>query len=254
MYRAMLAKLPAGDVSSLRRCVSAGEHLPKATSDAWHAATGLRIIDGIGATEMIHIFISAAGADIRPGSTGRPLPGYEACVLDEHDRPLPRGHSGRLAVKGPTGCRYLDDPRQRQYVIAGWNVTGDRYRVDEDGYYWFESRADDMILSSGYNIAGAEVESALLEHPAVRECAVVGVPDEERGNIVKAFVVTVAGHAPCETLALELQEFVKASIAPYKYPRALEFVDALPKTTTGKLQRYVLRERELGRVSRESAP
>jgi len=249
MYRAMLPHLASYDLTSLRRCVSAGEALPKATSDQWHAATGVRLIDGIGATEMIHIFIGAADDDVRPGATGRPLPGYRACVLDERGRPLPPGSSGRLAVKGPTGCRYLDDPRQRQYVIDGWNVTGDRYRVDEDGYFWFEARADDMIVSAGYNIAGPEVEAALAAHPAVRECAVIGAPDEERGSIVKAFVVAEPGDRDRDRdgLVRELQEFVKASIAPYKYPRAIEFVDALPKTPTGKLQRYVLRERELAK-------
>jgi 2-aminobenzoate-CoA ligase len=252
-YRAMLPLLAGRDLSTLRQCVSAGEPLPRATSDQWFEATGIRIIDGIGATELIHIFISAAGADIRPGATGKPLPGYVACVLDEHNRPMPRGSSGRLAIKGPTGCRYLDDPRQKDYVIDGWNVTGDRYRVDEDGYFWFEARADDMIISSGYNIAGPEVESALLAHPGVRECAVVGVPDEARGHIVKAFVVAAAGHNPGEALTRELQEFVKMSIAPYKYPRAVEFVESLPKTSTGKVQRYVLRQQAAAGSSGEPA-
>jgi 2-aminobenzoate-CoA ligase len=242
-YRALVPLVPSHDLSSLRRCISAGEALPKATSDAWHAATGLRIIDGIGATEMIHIFISAKGADIRPGATGKPLPGYEACVLDEQGKPLPRPNAGRLAVKGPSGCRYLDDARQREYVQNGWNVTGDRYYVDAEGYFWFQARADDMIISGGYNIAGPEVEAALLEHPAVRECAVVGAQDERRGQIVKAFVVVGAGHTAGDELARELQEHVKRSIAPYKYPRAVEFVTELPKTATGKLQRYVLRQR-----------
>jgi 2-aminobenzoate-CoA ligase len=193
---------------------------------------------------MIHIFISAAGEDIRPGATGKPLPGYTACVLDDQGVPLFRDGVGRLAVKGPTGCRYLDDPRQRDYVVDGWNVTGDRYRVDHDGYFWFEARADDMIISSGYNIAGPEVESALLAHPAVRECAVVAAPDESRGNIVKAFVVVAAERTASAALVKELQDFVKQAIAPYKYPRAIEFVDALPKTSTGKVQRHVLRQRE----------
>jgi 2-aminobenzoate-CoA ligase len=251
-YRALLPQLAGRRLTSLRRCVSAGEVLPKATSDAWYAATRLRIIDGIGATELIHIFISASGDDIRPGATGKPLPGYDACVLGDDDRPLPRGHSGRLAVKGPTGCRYLDDPRQSQYVIDGWNVTGDRYRVDDGGYFWFESRADDMIVSSGYNIAGPEVESALAAHPAVRECAVIGVPDAERGCIVKAFVVVDAAQDNRAALAKALQDHVKATIAPYKYPRAIEFVDALPKTPTGKVQRYVLRERESARHKERS--
>jgi 2-aminobenzoate-CoA ligase len=191
---------------------------------------------------MIHIFISAKGAEIRPGATGKPLPGYEACVLDDQGQPLAPPNAGRLAVKGPSGCRYLDDPRQLEYVQNGWNVTGDRYYIDEDGYFWFQARADDMIISGGYNIAGPEVEAALLQHPAVRECAVVGARDEQRGQIVKAFVVTNAGHAGGEALARELQEHVKRAIAPYKYPRALEFVPELPKTPTGKLQRYVLRQ------------
>lgn len=243
-YRAMLPLLPGRTLSGLRQCVSAGEPLPRSTWDRWHEATGIRLIDGIGATEMIHIFISAAGEDIRPGATGKPLPGYTACVLDDQGVPLFRDGVGRLAVKGPTGCRYLDDPRQRDYVVDGWNVTGDRYRVDHDGYFWFEARADDMIISSGYNIAGPEVESALLAHPAVRECAVVAAPDESRGNIVKAFVVVAAERTASAALVKELQDFVKQAIAPYKYPRAIEFVDALPKTSTGKVQRHVLRQRE----------
>ncbi|MGH8177393.1 MAG: AMP-binding protein [Steroidobacter sp.] len=243
-YRAMLSLAANYDLSSLRQCVSAGEPLPKATSDAWCARTGLRIIDGIGATEMIHIFISAAGDAIRPGATGRPIPGYQACILDEHGKPLPPGNTGRLAVKGPTGCRYLSDDRQRNYVQNGWNLTGDTYRLDEDGYFWFQARADDMIVSSGYNISGPEVEWALLNHPAVRECAVVGSPDEERGCIVKAFVVLQPGHTGDDALSQALQDFVKQRIAPYKYPRAIAFVDVLPKTPTGKLQRYVLREQE----------
>ncbi len=243
-YRNLVGLLPKYNVSSLRQCLSAGEPLPKSISDDWHAASGMRLIDGIGATEMIHIFISAKGQDIRPGATGKPLPGYQACVLDDEGRPLPPGHAGRLAVKGPTGCRYLEDERQRVYVQGGWNVTGDRYLVDEQGYFWFQARDDDMIISGGYNIAGPEVEAALIAHPAVQECAVVGAPDPARGQAVKAFVVTRPGYAPQEALAKELQEFVKSSIAPYKYPRLLEFMEALPKTPTGKVQRHVLRERE----------
>ncbi|MBX3702267.1 MAG: AMP-binding protein [Steroidobacteraceae bacterium] len=241
-YRALAGEVQGRDVSSLRRCVSAGEFLPKAVSDLWHEKTGIRIIDGIGATEMIHIFISAAGGDIRPGATGRPLPGYRACVLDEEGRELPRGSTGRLAVTGPTGCRYLDDARQRDYVQHGWNVTGDLYRVDEDGYFWFVARADDMIVSAGYNIAGPEVEWALLAHPAVRECAVIGAQDPERGTIVKACIVLAPGRAGSPELVKELQDFVKQRIAPYKYPRAVEFLDALPKTATGKLSRKALRK------------
>lgn len=245
MYRALLGRTSEYDLSSLRRCVSAGEPLPKATSDAWHEATGIRIIDGIGTTEMIHIFVSAAGADIRPGATGLPVPGYEACVLDDDDRPLPRGSTGRLAVRGPTGCRYLDDERQRDYVVGGWNVTGDTYRVDREGYFWFQARADDMIISAGYNIAGPEVEAALMEHPAVAECAVVASPHAERGHIAKAFVVRRAEYeSEGDQLVSELQDLVKSRIAPYKYPREIEWVDALPKTQTGKVQRFKLRERE----------
>lgn len=248
-YRNLVPLAPQYDLSSLHRCISAGEPLPKATSDAWCKATGIRIIDGIGATEMIHIFISASGAEIRPGATGKPLPGYQACVLDEEGRALPRGFAGRLAVKGPTGCRYLDDPRQAEYVQGGWNVTGDRYFVDTDGYFWFEARADDMIISGGYNIAGPEVEAALITHPAVRECAVVGSPDDARGQVVKAFVVLNAGFIGDPALVGSLQNFVKQAIAPYKYPRAVEFVAALPKTQTGKVQRNVLRIRELDNAS-----
>ncbi|HEY0412123.1 MAG TPA: AMP-binding protein [Allosphingosinicella sp.] len=227
-------------LASLTTCVSAGEHLPAATWRAWHEATGLRIVDGIGATEMMHIFISASGDDIRPGATGKAVPGYRACVLDEDGAPLPHG-TGRLAVKGPTGCRYFDDARQSDYVQGGWNVTGDTYRQDEDGYFWYVARSDDMIVSAGYNIAAPEVENALYAHPAVQECAVIGVPCEERGQKVKAFVVAAAGHAAGPELAAALQDHVKAAIAPYKYPREIEFVAALPKTATGKLQRFALK-------------
>lgn len=229
-------------ISTLHTCVSAGEHLPAATWHAWKEATGIAIVDGIGATEMMHIFISASGDDIRPGATGKAVPGYRACVLDDADRPLPHG-TGRLAVKGPTGCRYFDDARQDDYVRNGWNVTGDTYRADEDGTFWYVARSDDMIISSGYNIAAPEVENALYSHPAVQECAVVGVPCEERGQRVKAFVVVAAGRSANAALAEELQRHVKAAIAPYKYPREIEFVEALPKTATGKLQRYALKDR-----------
>jgi 2-aminobenzoate-CoA ligase len=241
-YRALLKLRDRYDLSSLKKCVSAGEALPQATSDAWKDATGVRIIDGIGSTEMIHIFISAGGDDIRPGATGKPVPGYTAELLDDQNRPLPRGSTGRLAIRGPTGCRYLSDERQRAYVQAGWNLTGDVYRTDEDGYFWFVARADDMIVSAGYNISGPEVEAALLQHPKVAEAAVVAAPDEERGQICKAFVVLHNGTEPSEALKAELQDFVKRTIAPYKYPRALEFVADLPKTQTGKLQRFKLRE------------
>ncbi|MGZ8350109.1 MAG: AMP-binding protein, partial [Allosphingosinicella sp.] len=239
-YKAMIGALGEHDISTLRTCVSAGEHLPAATWHAWHEATGHRIVDGIGATEMMHVFISASGDDIRPGATGKAVPGYVATVLDEADRPMPAG-TGRLAVKGPTGCRYFDDARQRDYVVGGWNVTGDTYRKDENGYFWYLARSDDMIISSGYNIAAPEVENALLSHPAVQECAVVGAPCEERGQKVKAFVVPAPGFAPGGDLSATLQDHVKAAIAPYKYPREIAFVDALPKTATGKLQRFALR-------------
>lgn len=244
MYRKLAEMAHGFDLSSLRIAVSAGEHLSRHTSDAWFEATGLRLTDGIGSTEMIHIFIGASGPAIRPGATGVPLPGYEACILDEEDRPLPRGNTGRLAVRGPTGCRYLDDPeRQRQSVVHGWNLTGDRYYLDEDGYYWFESRTDDLIVSAGYNISGAEVEEALATHPAVLECAVVAAPDAERGSIAKAFVVLRAPTVSMEVTIRELQDFVKATIAPYKCPRAIELVEALPRTPTGKVQRSALRIR-----------
>lgn len=241
-YRGMLNEIDKYDLDSLKKCVSAGEHLSLPTFSDWEAATGIRLIDGIGSTEMIHIFISASGDDIKPGATGKAIPGYKACVLGLDDKPLPPGESGRLAVKGPTGCRYLADDRQGNYVINGWNVTGDIYRIDEDGYFWFEGRSDDMIVSSGYNISGPEVEDALLDHPAVNECAVVAVPDSERGSIPKAFVVAESGFKTTKGLIKELQQFVKAQIAPYKYPRAIEFIDALPKTETGKVQRFKLRE------------
>jgi 2-aminobenzoate-CoA ligase len=240
-YRAMLAKLSEHDVSSLRKCVSAGEALPKATFDAWLAATGIKILDGIGATEMLHIFIGSPESEVRPGATGRPVPGYEARVIDADGNEVPPGTIGRLAVRGPTGCRYLADKRQRQYVQDGWNVTGDTYLMDGDGYFWYQARSDDMIVSSGYNIAGPEVEAALLGHPAVAECGVVGASDEERGQIVKAYVVLRGGYSGDAACTKMLQEHVKATIAPYKYPRAIEYVAALPRTQTGKLQRFELR-------------
>ena len=239
-YKAMLPLLAGHDLSSLATCVSAGEHLPAAIWHAWHEATGLALVDGIGATEMMHIFISAAGEAIRPGATGKAVPGYEACVLDAEGRPMAEG-TGRLAVKGPTGCRYFDDPRQRDYVQHGWNVTGDTYQLDAEGYFRFVARSDDMIVSAGYNIAAPEVEAALLAHAAVAECAVVGVPCPERGRKVKAFIVLAAGVGPDDSLAQALQDHVKATIAPYKYPREIAFVDSLPRTATGKLQRFALR-------------
>lgn len=241
-YRVMAGKAAGFDLSSLRKCVSAGEVLPLPIFEAWRAATGLELMDGIGATEMLHIFIGAPAGQVRPGATGIPVPGYEARVLDEHGREVPRGTPGRLAVRGPTGCRYLDDSRQSVYVQSGWNITGDIFRRDEDGYFWFVSRADDMIISAGYNIAATEVESALLLHPQVSEAAVVGAADAERGQICKAFVVLSAEADATDTTRSELQDFVKRAIAPYKYPRAIEFVEQLPKTHTGKLQRHKLRE------------
>ncbi len=241
-YRAMAAHAQGVVLHSLRKCVSAGEALPAATRQAWKEATGIQIIDGIGATEMLHIFISADEAHAKPGATGMPVSGYVAAVLDDDGRPVPPGTVGRLAVKGPTGCKYLDDDRQRQYVQNGWNLTGDAYLVDADGHYVYQARTDDMIISGGYNIAGPEVESALLLHPAVAECAVVGVPDAERGQIVKAFVVLRGEHAPGDAMVRTLQDFMKQTIAPYKYPRAIAFVIALPRTETGKLQRFKLRE------------
>jgi len=241
-YRAMVDMLKPGDVSSLRKCVSAGEALPKATWDAWHQATGLKLLDGIGATELLHIFIGSPEEEVRPGATGRTVPGYEARVIDSHGDDLPPGKIGRLAVRGPTGCRYLADERQSDYVVNGWNVTGDTYLMDEDGYFWYQARSDDMIVSSGYNIAGPEVEGALLTHPAVAFCGVVGSPDPDRGQIVKAYVQLKDSYSPSPELAAELQTHVKNEIAPYKYPRAVEFVDNLPRTETGKLKRVVLRE------------
>ncbi len=245
LYRNMLEFVSRFDISSLRKCVSAGERLPIAVFEAWRTATGLQIIDGIGSTEMLHIFISAAEDQIRPGATGKPVPGYEAMVVDESGRPVPANTSGHLAVRGPTGCRYLNGPDfQRKYVKDGWNITGDSYRVDDDGYFWYEGRTDDMIVSAGYKIAAVEIEAALLEHPKVMECAVIGAPSEERGEIVKAFVVLNDGTLADDLLRHELQDFVKSQIAPYKYPRAIEFVSELPHSSTGKLQRARLREQE----------
>jgi 2-aminobenzoate-CoA ligase len=241
-YRAMIAKLASHDISSLRKCVSAGETLPKGTFDAWLKATGIKLMDGIGATEMLHIFISAVEDEIRPGATGKPVPGYEAKIIDDDGRDAPAGAMGRLAVRGPTGCRYLADERQRKYVHNGWNVTGDTYVMDDDGYFWYQSRSDDMIVSAGYNIAGPDVEAALLTHQAVAECGVVGAPDEARCMIVKAYVVLAPDVTGDAALTGELQDHVKREIAPYKYPRAIEFVTQLPKTETGKLKRFALRQ------------
>jgi 2-aminobenzoate-CoA ligase len=229
------------DLSSLKKCVSAGEALPDATRQAFKDATGIEIIDGIGSTEMIHIFISHTPEKVRRGATGYAIPGYQATILDEEGQPCAAGKVGRLAVKGPTGCRYLADDRQANYVQNGWNVTGDAYLVDRDGYFFYQARTDDMIISAGYNIAGPEVEDALLKHPAVAECGVVGAADAERGTIVKAYVVLKPGNSSGAEMVQTLQEHVKKAIAPYKYPRAIEFVDTLPRTETGKLQRFKLR-------------
>jgi 2-aminobenzoate-CoA ligase len=242
-YRAMLKALAEGaDLSSLRIAVSAGETLPAPVYEEWEKKTGRPILDGIGSTEMLHIFITNRLDDRAPGVTGRPVTGYEAKVVDEDMNEVPRGQIGRLAVRGPTGCRYLADARQRNYVRDGWNLTGDSFIQDEEGRFHFAARSDDMILSSGYNIAGPEVEAALLSHPLVAECAVIGAPDEARGQIVEAHVVLANGAAADAETAKRLQDHVKATIAPYKYPRVVKFVAALPKTQTGKIQRFRLRE------------
>lgn len=243
-YRQMSGIASKFDISTLQQCVSAGESLPISTRTLWREATGIEIVDGIGSTEMLHIFIASAGADVRPGATGKEVPGYQARIVDADGQELPPDTVGRLAVKGPTGCRYLADERQRTYVQNGWNLTGDAYLMDSDGYFWFQARTDDMIITAGYNVAGPEVEGALLMHPAVAECAAVGAPDPERGTIIKAFVVLVPGYTGDAALARTLQDFVKQSIAPYKYPRAIEFCDALPRAGTGKVQRYRLRQQE----------
>jgi 2-aminobenzoate-CoA ligase len=240
-YRVMAAHGEALRGSSLRQCVSAGEALPAATRSLWKRATGITLIDGIGATEMLHIFISANERDARPGATGKAVPGYEAKVVDDAGLTVATGTVGKLAVRGPTGCRYLSDDRQRSYVKDGWNLTGDAYLMDLEGYFFYQSRTDDMIVSSGYNIAAPEVEAALLLHLDVLECAVIGVPDEERGQIVKAFVVLQLGAQASAEKVKELQDFVKQTVAPYKYPRAIEFRTELPKTETGKLQRFKLK-------------
>jgi len=241
VYRGMASIASGFDLSSLTRCVSAGEALPDATRQAFKEATGIEIIDGIGSTEIMHMFISHTPERVRRGATGYAIPGYQATVLDEEGKPCEPGKVGRLAIKGPTGCRYLADERQKDYVQNGWNVTGDAYMMDRDGYFFYQARTDDMIISAGYNIAGPEVEGALLAHPAVAECGVVGAPDADRGTIVKAFVVLKPGHERSDALKKDLQEHVKQKIAPYKYPRAVDFVDTLPRTETGKLQRFKLR-------------
>ena len=242
-YRAMMAAMDKGaDLSSLRLAISAGETLPAPVFEAWTSKTGKTILDGIGSTEMLHIFITNREGDAAGGKTGRPVAGYEAKIVDDEMKEVPPGTVGKLAVRGPTGCRYLADARQSNYVRDGWNLTGDAFVQDENGRFSFVARADDMIISSGYNIAGPEVEAALLSHPAVAECGVVGAPDEARGMIVKAYVVVATSATAGDALATALQEHVKQTIAPYKYPRAIEFVAQLPKTETGKLKRFALRE------------
>ena len=247
-YRAMMAAMDQGaDLSSLRLAVSAGETLPAPVFESWTRKTGKTILDGIGSTEMLHIFISNRTGNAAAGSTGTPVTGYEAKIVDDDMNELPAGAIGKLAVRGPTGCRYLADSRQTNYVRGGWNMTGDSFTRDEQGRFSFVARSDDMIISSGYNIAGPEVEAALLSHPCVAECGVVGAPDEARGMIVKAYVVLTAKTVAGEALTSELQEHVKQAIAPYKYPRAIEYVAQLPKTGTGKLQRFALRQMAQGK-------
>lgn len=243
-YR-MMASLPdVKELKSLRKCISAGEVLPAATRILWRDTVGIELIDGIGATELLHIFISANEKEARAGYTGKAVPGWQACILNADGNPVSVGEIGHLAVKGPVGCRYLADERQQKYVKDGWNITGDLYRMTEDGYFEYIARSDDMIISSGYNIAAPEIENTLLLHSAVAECAVVGLSDEVRGQVVSAFVVLHEEYVPSESLKQELQDFVKAKIAPYKYPRRLEFCYGLPKTATGKLKRYQLKELE----------
>ena len=246
MYRQLAELADKYDISSLQKCVSAGETLPKATWEAFHAATGIPIVDGLGSTEMIHIFVAASRDDMRAGFTGKAIPGYRAKIVDGDGNELGPNQPGFLAVQGPTGCRYLADERQTVYVQDGWNYPGDIYEINDDGYFRYVARADDMIISAGYNISGPEVESALLDHAAVAECAVIAKPDPKRTNIVKAFVVLRAGFEPDDATAKTLQDFTKNEIAPYKYPREIEFVSELPKTETGKLQRFRLRNQEKG--------
>jgi 2-aminobenzoate-CoA ligase len=241
-YRAMAAQAHDFNLSSLRTCVSAGETLPRAVWEQWHERTGIAILDGIGSTEMLHIFVGSPQHEARAGSTGRVVPGYVAEIHDDNGEPVPNGTIGRLAVKGPTGCKYLQDERQQIYVQHGWNYPGDAYRRDEDGYFWYVARTDDMIVSSGYNISGPEVEQAIIAHADVKEIAVVAKRDSAKEtNLVKAFVVLVEGCAASEAKADELREFCKSQIAPFKAPREIEFVSELPRTETGKLQRYKLR-------------
>ncbi|WP_423126225.1 AMP-binding protein [Kocuria palustris] len=256
-YRAILKEGKGDLLTGLRVAVSAGEHLPKDTWQAVKDQTGISLINGIGATELLHVFISAPVEEIRPEATGRPIPGFRAVILDAEDREAPDGEAGRLAVIGPTGCRYLDDPRQQNYVVNGWNVTGDTFRRDADGYYHYEARTDGIIVSAGYNIGAPEVESAVNQHADVLECAVVGRPDPDRGAVVCAFVVLRDGAEGSDEKRREIQDFVKASVAPYKYPRDLRFVDELPRNPSGKLQHFVLRKQlaeEAGQAAADTHP
>lgn len=241
-YRQMAAFAKASGVPSLRISVSAGEALPDATRQMWKQTTGIEMLDGIGGTEVFHIYISASNDEVRRGAVGKAVPGFTAKVVDDDGNEVPRGTVGKLAIIGPVGCRYLDDARQADYVRNGWNYPGDAFVEDEDGYFFYQSRADDMIVTAGYNVGGPEVEDALLRHPAVAECGVIGKPDGERGMIVKAFCVLKPGHAADAAMVKALQDHVKATIAPFKYPREVEFVAALPRTETGKLQRFKLRQ------------
>lgn len=243
LYRAMTPLAAGHDISSLKSCIASGEHMPLAVFEGWQRASGVRLMNSIGSTEMLHGFLINQETERIPGAVGKAAPGYRAIVVDDDMNPLPPGQVGRLAVRGPTGCRYLDDvDRQKKYVQGGWNLTGDAFQTDAQGNFWYHARTDDMIVSAGYNISGAEVEGVLLQHACVAECAVVGLPNEERGQIVAAYVVLRDVAVNGEAMKRELQELVKAQIAPYKYPRAIEFVAALPKTITGKIQRSALRE------------
>lgn len=240
-YRQMAPLVSQFDIGTLRNTVSAGEALPDSTRELWRSATGIEMIDGIGGTEMIHIFIASAGADVRPHAIGKAVPGYVIAVVDDDMRPVPAGTVGKLAVRGPTGCKYLADDRQKKFVREGWNLPGDAVYVDADGYVFYQARADDMIVSAGYNISGPEVESVLMQHEAVAECGVIGVPDDERGQVVKAFVVVKPGYVADDALVAQLQAYVKQTVAPYKYPRLIQFIEALPRTETGKLKRFALK-------------
>ena len=241
-WRIITTKVKEFDISSLRKCVSAGETLPLKVWQDWYDATGLKIIDGIGATEMLHIFVSSNEENMKPGATGLAITGYEAKIIDANGNELPRNEAGRLAVRGITGCKYLNrEDKQKEYVENGWNITGDIFRQDDDGYFWFVARGDDMIISSGYNIAAIEVESVLLTHEEILECAVVGMPDEERGMLVCAHIVLKDTSKATDAMKNRIQHWFKEVAAPYKYPRVIHFIDSLPKTETGKIQRFKLK-------------